>query len=261
VSALQIYFVIAIPIVLAPFVLIGAWARRRSVDFGPFFVYAALLFAASGLLFAVHVPYGTFLHSAVAMVPFTFILVFEGAIIASRWAARHRPAWTEEGAARLFLIAAVASVVINAGAFTAMALPSWDADRSNMLAAGAALDRAGAPSTDRVMSADPAGIEYFLGRGGVVMPNDSLDVIGQVAADYDIRWLILERAHIVEPLIPVIKSKTRPSWLGAPIYSIPYTGPKSGNAASDNAPAMIVYPVCTRASDTRCGPGPAGTAP
>ena len=261
VSALQIYFVIAIPIVLAPFVLIGAWARRRSVDFGPFFVYAALLFAASGLLFAVHVPYGTFLHSAVAMVPFTFILVFEGAIIASRWAARHRPAWTEEGAARLFLIAAVASVVINAGAFTAMALPAWDADRSNMLAAGAALDRAGAPSTDRVMSADPAGIEYFLGRGGVVMPNDSLDVIGQVAADYDIRWLILERAHIVEPLIPVIKSKTRPSWLGAPIYSIPYTGPKSGNAASDNAPAMIVYPVCTRASDTRCGPGPAGTAP
>ena len=261
VSALQIYFVIAIPIVLAPFVLIGAWARRRSVDFGPFFVYAALLFAASGLLFAVHVPYGTFLHSAVAMVPFTFILVFEGALIASRWAARHRPTWTEEGAARLFLIAAVASVVINAAAFTAMALPSWDADRSNMLAAGAALDRAGAPSTDRVLSADPAGIEYFLGRGGVVMPNDSLDVIGQVAADYDIRWLILERAHIVEPLIPVIESKTRPSWLGPPIYSIPYTGPKSGNAASDNAPAMIVYPVCTRASDTRCGPAAAGTTP
>ena len=31
VSALQIYFVIAIPIVLAPFVLIGAWARRHSL--------------------------------------------------------------------------------------------------------------------------------------------------------------------------------------------------------------------------------------
>jgi hypothetical protein len=106
VSAVQIYFVIAIPIVLAPFALIGGWARRRSVDFGPFFVYAVLLFAASGLLFAVHVPYGTFLHSAVAMVPFTFILVFEGTVIAARWAARHRPSWTEEGATRLFLVAA-----------------------------------------------------------------------------------------------------------------------------------------------------------
>ncbi|HZL33440.1 MAG TPA: glycosyltransferase family 39 protein, partial [Verrucomicrobiae bacterium] len=50
VSALQIYFVIAIPIVLAPFVLIGAWARRHSLEFGPFFLYAGLLFAASGLL-------------------------------------------------------------------------------------------------------------------------------------------------------------------------------------------------------------------
>jgi hypothetical protein len=74
VSAFQIYFVIACPIMLTPFVLVGGWARRRSVDFGPFFTYAVILFAASGLLFAVHVPYGTFLHSAVALVPFTFIL-------------------------------------------------------------------------------------------------------------------------------------------------------------------------------------------
>jgi len=47
--------------VLAPFVVVGAWARRRSTDFGPFFLYAGLLFAASALIFAVHVPYGTFL--------------------------------------------------------------------------------------------------------------------------------------------------------------------------------------------------------
>jgi hypothetical protein len=262
VSALQIYFVIAVPIVLTPFVLIGAWARRRSVDFGPFFVYAALLFGASGLLFAVHVPYGTFLHSAVAMVPFTFILVFEGAVIAARWTARHRPSWTEEGAIRLFLVASVASIVFTAVAFTALAIPSWNADRDGMLAAGAALDRAGAPTTDRVMAADPAGIEYLIDRGGVVTPNDSLDVIREVAADYQIRWLVLERAHIVEPLIPVIESKVRPAWLGAPIYSIPYTGPKSGDAASDNAPTLVVYPVCTQAGDTRCGsPSGTGTTP
>jgi Dolichyl-phosphate-mannose-protein mannosyltransferase len=262
VSALQIYFVIAIPIVLTPFVLLGAWARRRSVDFGPFFVYAALLFGASGLLFAVHVPYGTFLHSAVAMVPFTFILAFEGAVLASRWVARHRPSWTEAGAERLFLVAAVASVVINASAFTAIALPTWDADRTAMLAAGAALDRAGAPPSDLVLAADPGGIEYFTGHGGVVTPNDSLDVVREVAADYGIRWLVLERAHIVAPLIPVIESKVRPAWLGAAIYTIPYTGPKSGDAASDNAPTMAVYPVCTEVGDTRCGsPAGAGVGP
>src|SRR5450830_307094 len=234
VSALQIYFVIAIPIVLAPFVL----------------------FAASGLLFAVHVPYGTFLHSAVAMVPFTFILAFEGAVLASRWAAQHRRAWTEDGAARLFLVVAAASVVLNAAAFTVMAIPSWNADRDARVAAGQALDAAGAPPTDRLLSADPGGFKYFTGRGGVVTPNDSLEVIRQVAADYGIRWLVLERAHLVAPMFPVIESKARPAWIGAPIFTLPYDGPKTGDAAADSAPAMAIYPVCTRLDDVRCGSTP-----
>jgi hypothetical protein len=256
VSALQVYFVIAIPIVLAPFVLIGAWARRRSLEFGPFFVYAGLLFAASGLLFAVHVPYGTFLHSAVAMVPFTFILAFEGAVLASRWAARHRPAWTEEGAARLFLVVAAASVVLNAAAFTVIAIPSWNTDRDARVAAAQALDAVGAPQTDLLLSADPGGFKYFTGRGGVVTPNDSLEVIRQVAADYGIRWLVLERAHLVGPMFPVIESKARPAWIGAPIFTLPYSGPRTGDAAADSAPAMAIYPVCTRSDDVRCGSTP-----
>jgi hypothetical protein len=256
VSALQIYFVIATPIVLAPFVLIGGWARRRSVDFGPFFSYAAILFAASGLLFAVHVPYGTFLHSAVALVPFTLILALEGAVLASRWVARRRPTWTEEGAARLFLIAAVAAVVINAAAFTALAIPSWNATRDNRLAAGRSLDQAGAPTTDLLMSADPAGFKYFTGRGGIVTTTDSLEVSHQLAVDYHIRWLVLERAYIVDAMAPVIETLARPAWIGRPIFTIPYKGPQTGDRAVDGAPALAVYPVCTEPGDVRCGPAP-----
>jgi hypothetical protein len=257
VSALQIFFVIACPIVLVPFVLAGGWARRRSVYFGPFFTYGAILFAAAGLLFAVHVPYGTFLHSAVALVPMTFILAFEGAVLASQWTARRRPAWTAEGAGRLFLVAAVASVAVNAVAFTAMAMPAWNRDRDNRVAAGQALDAAGVPSTDLLLSADPAGFKYFTGRGGVVTPNDSLEVIREVAADYHIRWLVLERAHIVEPMFPVIESKSRPAWIGPPIFTVPYAGPESGDTAVNSAPDLAIYPVCTQAGDTRC-PSPLG---
>ncbi len=252
VSAFQIYFVIACPVVLTPFVFIGGWARRRSIDFGPFFTYAAILFAASGLLFAVHVPYGTFLHSAVALVPFTFILALEGAVIASRWAARHRPGWTEEGAARLFLVAAVASVVINAGAFTAMAMPGWDSTRDDRLAVGRALDALGAPQTDLVMSADPSGIEYFTGHGGVVTPTDSIDILREVAVDYHIRWLVLERAFIVAPMVPVLEATNRPAWIGPPVFSLPYEGPQTGDPVVDGAPRLAIYPVCTRANDPRC---------
>jgi Dolichyl-phosphate-mannose-protein mannosyltransferase len=253
VSALQIYFVIACPIVLTPFVLIGGWARRRSVDFGPFFAYAAILFLASGLVFAVHVPYGTFLHSAVALVPFTFILALEGAVLASRWVVRRRPSWTEEGGARLFLIAVVVAVLFNAAVYTALAVPSWNTTRDNRLAAGAALEAAGAPPTDLLMTADPGGFEYFTGHGGVVTPTDSLAVVHQIAVDYDIRWLILERATIVDSMIPVLELTDRPAWIGRPIFEVAYKGPLTGNPAVDGAPALAVYPVCTRPDDTRCG--------
>ena len=55
--------------------------------FWPFFVYATTPFAASALLFAVHVPHGTFIHSAVALLPHTFVLVILG--ISSTSSGRH----------------------------------------------------------------------------------------------------------------------------------------------------------------------------
>jgi hypothetical protein len=134
-----------------------------------------------------------------------------------------------------------------------MSFPSWNTERDQMLAAGRALDAAGAPPSDLVMSADPAGYKYFTGRGGVVTPNESLDVTREVAADYGIRWLVLERAHIVAPLAPVIESTVRPSWLGPPIYVIPYTGSQADDSAAGGAPALAIYPVCVTATDARCG--------
>jgi hypothetical protein len=257
VSAIQIYSVLACTAILAPFVLVGAWVRRRSMDFGPFFLYAAILFAASGLVFAVHVPYGTFLHSAVALVPYSFILGLEGVAMAAAWAARRRRGWEEKRAVRLFIAAALVTVVVNAATFAFLAGRSWDEQRELRLQAAAALDRAGAPATDRLLSADPGGFEYFTGRGGVMTPNDSLAVLREVATDYDTRWLVLERAHIVEPLVPILEGKARPDWIGAPIFVVPYSGPPTGDPAADAAPALAIYPICTAVGDERCTAGAA----
>jgi hypothetical protein len=257
VAAVEIFAVLACTVVLAPFVAAGAWARRRSVDFRPVFFYAAILFAASGLLFAVHVPYGTFLHSAVALVPYSYILGFEGLAIAAAWAARHRRGWEVERATRLFLVAGVVTVVLNAVAFAYIAGRSWDQQRQIRLEAAAALDSAGVPATDVLLSADPGGWKYFTGRGGVVTPNDSLDVTRQAAADYGVRWLVLERAHIVDPMRPILEMKPRPSWIGAPFFTVPYTGPATGNQDVDAAPALAIYPICTAAGDSRCTEGAA----
>ena len=87
VAAVMIYVTLIAGFVLAPFMVIGGWARRRSLDFGPFFLYAALLFAFSTLVSAVHVPGGTFIHSAVALAPHAYILALEGLAVAVAWIA------------------------------------------------------------------------------------------------------------------------------------------------------------------------------
>jgi hypothetical protein len=253
VAAVGIFAVLACSLALAPFALVGAWARRQSVDFGPYFVYAGLLFAVSILLFPVFIVHGTFLHSAVALVPYTYILGFEGLAVVVAWVSWHRRNWQEKRATPLFIGTAAAMMVLSTAVYASMSFPSWNTERDQVLAAGRALDAAGAPPSDLVMSADPAGYKYFTGHGGVVTPNDSLEVTREVAVDYGIRWLVLERAYIVAPLAPVIESTVRPSWLGPPIYVIPYTGPRTGDPAASGAPALAIYPVCLTATDQRCG--------
>ena len=108
VSALMIFTTLIAGFVLAPFMVIGAWARRRSLDFGPFFAYAALLFGFSALVSAVHVPGGTFIHSAVALAPHAYILALEGIAVAVAWIAARRRAWKQETATRVFTGATLA---------------------------------------------------------------------------------------------------------------------------------------------------------
>jgi hypothetical protein len=139
-----------------------------------------------------------------------------------------------------------------------MAMPNWNADRDDIVAAGQALDHAGAPQSDVLLSADPAGFKYFTGRGGVMTTTDSLDVLEKIAVDYNVRWLILQRAYIVDPLIPVIEGQSRPTWIGLPVFTIPYTGRPSGDPIVDATPALAIYPVCTQPGDTRCA-SPTGT--
>ena len=106
IAATMIFVTLVCGFILAPVLVIGAWARRRSTDFAAFFVYAALLFAFSALISAVHVPGGTFIHSAVALAPQATILALEGVVAAVVWAGTRRN-WQVASATRLFLVVAV----------------------------------------------------------------------------------------------------------------------------------------------------------
>ncbi len=252
VAAVTIFSLLVGGAFLAPFMAIGGWARRRSRDFGPFFVYAGLLLAFSALVSAVHVPGGTFIHSAVGLAPQAYVLALEGIAVGVAWIAARRSTWNAATATRFFTVAAVGLAVVLAigSAFATQA--AWAARRDDFLLVDRGLADAGAPPGDRVMSIDASGTLYWTGHGGVVLVNDPLATIEEVARAYDIRWLVLNRADTVASVAPILDGGPRPSWLGDPVASRPAHQPPDAAPLPAGALGVALYPVCLDAGDTRC---------
>jgi hypothetical protein len=251
VAAATIYLILVCGVVLGPPMLFGAWARRRSRDFLPFFTYAAILFGFSGLVSAVHVPGGTFIHSAVALVPHGYILALEGIGVGVAWIAARRPAWRAINPTRLFTGSAIAFSLVIALLGTQSVHSTWAARRDRASTIAAAFEAAGVPAGDRVMSIDAAGLKYATGLGGVVLVNDSLGTILDVGFAYGIRWLVLDASEGVASVAPILDDDQRPAWIGPPIY----TERGSGVTASgtDRRYSLGIYPVCLDGSfDPRC---------
>ena len=218
VAALMIYVTLVAGVVLAPFMLIGAWARRRSRDFGPFFIYAGLLFAFSAIVSAVHVPGGTFIHSAIALAPFSYILALEGVDVAVGWVAARRTSWDAARAGRIFSGAVVGFALVCAIAGSAVVHGVWEDRREREIAVARTLTDNGAGPADRVMSIDSSSTKYWSNHGGVVLVNDPIETINEVARAYDIEWLVLDAKESVPAAAPILAG-TRPSWVGEPLLT------------------------------------------
>jgi 4-amino-4-deoxy-L-arabinose transferase-like glycosyltransferase len=243
VEALRIYLVIGSTFILAPFAIYGAWRRRRDGDLMPFYAYTVLLFAANFLVFAVHVPGGTFIHSACALVPYTAILGLEGIRATVDAVARRRPSWDAERAGRVFVWGTVVFIAAMAIPGTLSVHEHWDARRQTHIAVAEALVTAGAASTDRLMSIDAGGFKYWTGLGGVVTVNDPIEVNEEVARAYDIRWLALDRRDAVPAFAPILDDDERPDWVGPAVWT---------KLDDDGRTMAGLYPVCFDPADTRC---------
>jgi 4-amino-4-deoxy-L-arabinose transferase-like glycosyltransferase len=253
-SALGLFAYLPLAVVLTPFALIGAWVRRGDPVFKPFYVYACALFAASGVLFAIHVPHGTFIHSAVALVPHSFLLVVAGIAATVAWAARLRRTWDVPTATGAFAYGAVVVLIVAAGVQTLATLRHWHSVRGAQVELVAAL-RGTSPS-DVVMAADPGAINYLTGHHAVVTPNDPLHVVEAAMRAYDVRWLVLESEQIVPSLEPVLIGQSQPSWLSSAV-AIVRPVDRSALAstqpvAATEVPVAALFAVCLDPEDNRC---------
>jgi hypothetical protein len=243
-QAIVSFVVLVGGVILAPLMVVGAWLRRRSPDFAPFLTYGAILFAFSALVSAVHVPNGTFIHSAIALAPQAYILALEGVVAAVAWAAARRTGWDVARASRTFVGGAVVLTMVVGVWFSVTTVATWTAERDIKVGAGAALTANGAPLGDVVMSLDTGGVRYWTGHPGVVAPADPIATIERVARAYGARWLLVERRDSVPALAPILTGGTRPSWVGPAVWTTP-----APHAAQADAG---LYPICLDPTDPRC---------
>jgi hypothetical protein len=270
-SALTIFAALVSSVVLVPFLVVGMVSRRGSPSFQPWFAYLLVLFAGATFLYPVHVPGGTFIHSAIGLLPHAAILSMEGVVAFAGLIAGRRAiggggsgsgsgsgagsgagsgsgrggGQAESGGVKLLVWGIVALLIAMAVIFGRPVQNGWDAVRQPRIALDARLDALGVPATDRLLSIDAGGFKYFTGRGGVVTPDDPIETIEAVARAYGIRWLVVERSDAARSLGAVLAG-SRPAWIGPAAFEVPST--------DGGLPKLALYPVCTAEGDDRCEP-------
>ncbi len=174
-------------IVMTPLMLVGLWNRRRVEFVQPFWIYVVGLHLAMTFVFPFPGYRGGLLHSAAALIPFWAALGVVGLDDVVEWIARRRRRWNARSAKAVFsvglvLVAVLLSLMIG---LPTRVLPQM----------GSPLDEAlkkQLPTDARVMINDPAQLYYFTGLGGVVLPNESPDVIIDIARKYGVKYVVIE---------------------------------------------------------------------
>lgn len=245
-SALANFVVLICSVILLPFVVIGAIAKRHSSDFHPWFVYTFIAFAGATILYPVHVPGGAFIHTAIGLAPHASILAIEGLLLLVGWISGRRRGWDQSRAASI-LVWGLVVIVVGSGFVWARSVEAgWDSARAPRQALATELTKLNVPIDDRILSIDAGGIKYWTGHPGVVTPDDPIDTIEAVARAYQTRWLVVERDNAARSLGPVLAG-TRPPWIGSPVFTVP--------ATDGGLPKLALFPVCVTPDDTRCTGG------
>jgi hypothetical protein len=191
---------------LVPFALVGLWQLRKRREYAPFYVYAATLYLSMVLVFTFPSTHASMLHSTAALLPFLFVASLPGIDSVVGWVARRRRTWHAPTARKVFRLGLTTLVVVISlfdycqSVFLSLEplelRPLWNQANTGYLTVSQWLEEH-ASDDPVVMVVDPPAYYYFTHRPAVVIPNEEVSGIVEIAQRYDVEYLILEYDHVL----------------------------------------------------------------
>ena len=207
-------------ILLLPLMAVGGWLHRRHPSVRAGLVYAAALLLLMSFVFPFAGSRGGMFHSSAALMPLLYALAGSGVILSAAWLAprlRWDPARTRVLLTSIsVLLAGALSLWAMAGKIGLLGNGASFARNQATYAAAAQILRREAEMPSVAAVGDPPG--FFLASGwmAVAIPHGTERALQQIAATYDVAWIILEADHPTD-LDDLYSSPSARSWLAAPL--------------------------------------------
>ncbi|MCB9098314.1 MAG: hypothetical protein H6632_02155 [Anaerolineales bacterium] len=185
-------------IFLGPLALIGGWHLRHRIVVQLAAMYALLLFIAMTFVFAFPGARGGLFHSGAALVPFIYATAVIGLNRSIEWVAERRPRWRPKTAKRIFgvgLVVMAASLSSFIYYQRVLKGNAWNGADSIYPAIAAWVAEQNPAAT--VMIGNPPAYRYHGGGLSVVVPNNDIETVLQVMAEYRVDYLVLDKDHPV----------------------------------------------------------------
>ncbi|MGQ9501174.1 MAG: ArnT family glycosyltransferase [Anaerolineae bacterium] len=179
---------------LAPLAVWGAWQLCHHPLFQLAGGYALVLFLTMTFVFTFPGPRGGLFHSGGAVLPFLYAAALAGLDDMIRRMTALRSTWQPDAARRVFAIGMVMLAMLVSGLALyrgVMVVTRWRQIDRGHLQVAEWLSARREPDM-LVMIGDPPGWWYVSGIPAIVVPNESPEVVVEVARRYGARYLVLD---------------------------------------------------------------------
>jgi hypothetical protein len=217
-------------IFLLPFIILGVWIYRRDLRI----IIGVISWLITFLLMTIVFPFagsrGGFLHSGAALQPLWWVLVPVGLERFIVWMEKKRN-WRKGEAFKVFMvgtivICALMSYVIFHNRI--ISSPGWGSESERYRLVEVFITSLPESNNDTVLVGNPPGYFNVSNRPAIAIPNETLDIVIEVARRYKAKYLVLEDDGTPTPLKGVYENPGAYPMIqylgdieGARIFSIP----------------------------------------